>query len=69
MSHPRVVVLVWSLVLAAAACGACLTAPDPRAALYGAERLRCVHDYDAAAEARACMSAVDRLYGQDGGGR
>jgi hypothetical protein len=45
----------------AAACG--LTrVPDPAAAAYGAERLRCVADNDAAPAARECMRGVDSRY-------
>lgn len=40
---------------------------DPTAAVYGAERLRCVTEHDAATTARECMRAVDQKYHQDGG--
>jgi hypothetical protein len=46
---------------------ACAAAPDPRAAVYGAQRLRCVQAHDAAPAARECMRLVDRAYAQDGG--
>lgn len=60
---------VFCAVLTGLALYACATAPDPRAALYGVEWARCASDYDAAAEARACMRAVNTAYGRDGGVR
>ena len=42
---------------------------DPAAAVYGAERMRCVTEADAAAEARACFARVDARWAgvRDGG--
>lgn len=42
---------------------------DAAAASYGAARLRCVQENDAAAEARACFHRVDSEYGQVDGGK
>lgn len=60
-----VVAVIGAIVILQDGCAG----SDPRAGLYGAEWARCTVDNDAAAEARACMRAVNRIYGQDGGVR
>lgn len=74
----RAVLRILAILALATIIGACaalivgcalLARRDPAAAAYGVERMRCVTDHDAAAEARACFDRVDRRYGQmrDGG--
>lgn len=67
MRYPRIIVAIWLVTGALLAINCAAAGPDPRAALYGAEWARCSVDNDAAAEARACMRAVNRIYGQDAG--
>jgi hypothetical protein len=57
---------VKALILAVFLAG-CAGAEHAAAALYTAERTRCVQENDAAAPARECMKRVDARYGQDGG--
>ena len=67
MRHARIIVALWLVTGLLLAINCACSGTDPRAALYGAQRTLCVTDNDAAATARACMRAVDRAYGQDGG--